>query len=485
MRRYKISKDRGKFHSLVIATTMLVLVSLLIRSITLSFSTESGQANNNLGTIIMSNLSVHIMESGSSLLRYGAREEVLGDSLSVSILSDQLALHEFTRKEKPLSTLLQNPEAYGLPEAVPDTGIGRTDMKLKPIETMNYEEEDEISNTKDERNLPYYEIVEGSISKEYILTNGVAFNERTFNEYIASKSQVGYNVTGQLSVGVLDGELIFDETTDYSKEGEGSAIDTFGNNVRINYTLEQLKDVNFLVQNFYIVDSDTSVYDGLFDAEAMLGKDMTLKQGNEAPQILIYHTHSQEAFVDSRAGVTEDTIVGIGTYLTEILQEQYGYNVIHDTSVYDLVNGVEDRNKAYNYAEDGITKILEENPTIEVVIDLHRDGMPKRSTMIDGQETARIMLFNGLSRDLEGPISYLENPYLQDNLAFGLQLHLEANEKYPGLFYKNYLKSYRYNLHVRQKSILIELGTHKNTVQSARNAMEPFAEVLDTVLKGK
>jgi stage II sporulation protein P len=217
----------------------------------------------------------------------------------------------------------------------------------------------------------------------------------------------------------------------------------------------------------------------------MLDMDMTLKQKNEKPQILIYHTHSQEGYADSRAGVQEDTVVGIGNYLTNILQDEYGYNVIHDKSCYDVVDGKLDRNKAYNYARDGIEKILKDNPTIEVVIDLHRDGGSKRIVNINGQDTAQIMLFNGLCRDQDGPLTRLDNPYIQDNLAFSLKLQMKSIELYPGLFYKNYLHAYRYNLHERPKSILMELGTNYNTIQSAKNAMEPFASILDEVLKGE
>ena len=64
-----------------------------------------------------------------------------------------------------------------------------------------------------------------------------------------------------------------------------------------------------------------------------------------------------------------------------------------------MVDGKLDRNKAYNFAREGVMKILEENPSIDVVIDLHRDGVGKRSTIIDGQETAQVMLLNGLSRN--------------------------------------------------------------------------------------
>ena len=95
------------------------------------------------------------------------------------------------------------------------------------------------------------------------------------------------------------------------------------------------------------------------------------------------------------------------------------------------------------------------------------------------------MLFNGLSRDKKGPITYLDNPNLADNLAFSLQLQIKSLEKYPGLFFKNYLKYLRFNLHLRPKALLIELGTENNTLQSAKNSMVYLAEILDDVFKDK
>ena len=158
--------------------------------------------------------------------------------------------------------------------------------------------------------------------------------------------------------------------------------------------------------------------------------------------------------------------------------------MIHDTSIYDVVNGKKVRD-AYIGALDGLNQILEKYPTIEVVIDLHRDSPDARNVVIDGKETAQIMLFNGLSRDQNGPITSLDNPNLQDNLAFSLQLQMKSLDLYPGLFIKKYLKAYRYNMHVRPKCILMELGTNDNTVESARNAIPPFAEVLHAVLQGE
>ena len=100
-----------------------------------------------------------------------------------------------------------------------------------------------------------------------------------------------------------------------------------------------------------------------------------MQGSNEQPQILIYHSHSQEEFIDSVPGDPSTTIVGVGDYLTTLLRDTYGYNVIHVTDTFDIVDGKLDRDKAYTYAQERISRILEENPSVEVVIDLHRDGV--------------------------------------------------------------------------------------------------------------
>ena len=102
---------------------------------------------------------------------------------------------------------------------------------------------------------------------------------------------------------------------------------------------------------------------------------------------------------------------------------------MHETTSYDLIDGKIDRNKAYSLACAKISAILKENPSIEVVIDLHRDGIEgeKLVTDIDGKKTAKIMFFNGLSyTNKNGKIGYLENPYINENLTFSLKLQIEA-----------------------------------------------------------
>lgn len=253
----------------------------------------------------------------------------------------------------------------------------------------------------------------------------------------------------------------------------------------LDMSIEKLRDFNYLLSNFYIVDSTTMIGPEQLNPDDLLNRNMKINQESGGPKILIFHTHSQEEFVDSTPGDPATSIVGVGEYLTRLLNAK-GIETIHDTGVYDIINGQLDRSSAYENAEASIRPILEANPSIEVVIDLHRDGVAETThlvTDIGGKPTAKIMYFNGLSRTrVNGDIDYLYNPYIQDNLAFSLQMQLASEMLYPGFVRPIYLRGYRYNLHLMPKSLLIEAGAQTNTVGEMMNAMEVLAETLHYVL---
>ena len=255
----------------------------------------------------------------------------------------------------------------------------------------------------------------------------------------------------------------------------------------IDLSPQTLADYNYLMNQFFIVDSQTTTNADQLNAAELLGEDLTIQKDAAKPQILLYHTHSQEAFADSREGEVEDTIIGVGNYLTELLTKNYGYQVIHVTEAFDMESGELDRSAAYDYAGTYLETILEENPSIEVVIDLHRDGVPENRhlvTEINGKPTAQIMFYNGLSYTIaRGSLDYLPNPYIQDNLAFSFQMEYQAAQYYPDFYRGIYLAGYRYNLHLRPRSVLVEAGAQTNTVQEVKNAMEPFADILNRVLQ--
>lgn len=254
---------------------------------------------------------------------------------------------------------------------------------------------------------------------------------------------------------------------------------------QIEVDLIPLRDYETLVRQFYTVDGNTTAGSGDLNVEKFLEADMTISKEDQGPQILIYHTHSQEGYSDSVPGDESMSIMGVGDRLTEILTEKYGYQVLHHRGKYD----VESRDDAYSNSLGDIESVLAENPSIQVVIDLHRDAVPEETRLVmdlDGRPTARFMFFNGLSRTKNtGNISYLYNENLGSNLAFSFQMQLKAMEYYPGLTRRIYLKGYRYNMHLRPKYLLIELGAQNNTLEEAMNACDPLAHILDLVLSGE
>ena len=252
----------------------------------------------------------------------------------------------------------------------------------------------------------------------------------------------------------------------------------------VTFAREKLDDFDYLIQNFYQVDNTTTIGSAQLNADALLGKDVRLSHDASTPQILIYHTHSQEGYADSVPGDASMTVVGVGDYLTELLTQKYGFSVIHHTGQYD----VGDRDHAYAKAGPALEQILAENQSIEVVIDLHRDGVGDNTRLVteqNGVQMAQVMFFNGLSRTTKtGDIEYLYNPYIADNLAVSFQMQLKAAEYYPGFTRRIYLKGYRYNMHYCPKTLLIEVGAQTNTLEEAKNAMVPLADLLNKVLTG-
>jgi stage II sporulation protein P len=293
-------------------------------------------------------------------------------------------------------------------------------------------------------------------------------------------------------IDTVTGELVINEQQEENEQTEetahvsssGTGSDVLAESRSVIYSREKLADFDYLIQNFYQVDNTTTITGEQLNADALLGKDVRLSHDASSPQILIYHTHSQEGYADSVEGDTDTTVVGVGEELARILTEQYGMNVLHHTGEYD----VGDRDHAYSKAGPALEQILAENPSIEVVIDLHRDGVREDTRLVtemNGVSMAQIMFFNGLSRTTSmGDIDYLYNPYIADNLAISFQMQLKAAEYYPSFTRKIYLKGYRYNMHYCPKTLLVEVGAQTNTLQEAKNAMLPLADLLHKVLTG-
>ena len=356
------------------------------------------------------------------------------------------------------------------------------------LEEWNMDIQEKIAENTEKAFLPgvYYTMRQDKESSNWLEQQILAFFP--VGEYISDKTVETAATEDTLTYEMILREQAKDEermSEDLLEPQPEQTAQTSASVASVDMSMDKLKDFNYLLSTFYTVDSTTTIGPEQLNAEQLLAKDMHINQNKKGPKVLIFHTHSQETFADSVAGDTSTSIVGMGKYLAEKLNA-LGIETLHHDGVYDLIDGKLDRSRAYEFSETGVREILNQYPSIEVVIDLHRDGIAEDKhlvTEIDGKQTAKIMFFNGLSRTkTNGDIAYLYNPYIQDNLSFSLQMQLASESMYPGLARRIYLKGYRYSLHMMPKSLLIEAGAQTNTVQEMKNAMDLLANILQKVL---
>ena len=211
----------------------------------------------------------------------------------------------------------------------------------------------------------------------------------------------------------------------------------------------------------------------------------------EGPQILIVHTHGSEAYTPDGANVytpsdnntrTLDTnynMVRVGTEMEKVFTEM-GLGVVHDTTLYDYPQ----YNGAYDRSAQAVKAYLEQYPTIRIVLDVHRDALIgedgtvyKAVTTVDGTSTAQVMLVLGSS---EGG----EHPNWMENLTLACKIQNGMNTLYPTLARPMTMRSSRYNQQLCSGSLLVEVGTHGNTLQEALAGARLFARAAGQVLLG-
>ena len=229
--------------------------------------------------------------------------------------------------------------------------------------------------------------------------------------------------------------------------------------------------------------------DGDLAAAAAATVPITLPE--EGPQILIIHTHGSEAYTPDGTDVytpsdnntrTLDTnynMVRVGTEMEKVFTEM-GLGVVHDTTLYDYPQ----YNGAYDRSAQAVQAYLEQYPTIRIVLDVHRDALIgedgtvyKAVTTVDGTSTAQVMLVLGSS---EGG----EHPNWMENLTLACKIQNGMNTLYPTLARPMTMRSSRYNQQLCSGSLLVEVGTHGNTLQEALAGARLFARAAGQVLLG-
>ncbi|ONI39085.1 hypothetical protein AN639_10630 [Candidatus Epulonipiscium fishelsonii] len=273
-------------------------------------------------------------------------------------------------------------------------------------------------------------------------------------------------------------------------ETENTYIPKFPVPPKQKIDISKLGDSSYLLRNMFTADAalelDTDVLD-MWDFEELANRKLTIDTDVDGPQVLIFHTHVKETFFDEdKKDYKTGGVSAVGAELGKILEEEYGLEVMHNTDNFYLNGEIQDYGE-YDRMGPVIEKIVEENPSIQLIIDLHRDsGISVDSAPINGKEAAKVMLVNGITtqRDLNGnlkPLTHLINPYVEDNLALTIQMQIQGLTYYPDLMRRIFLKIYRYSTYMAPHSLLIELGTENNTVEEAMNALDPIIDMLGRV----
>ena len=211
----------------------------------------------------------------------------------------------------------------------------------------------------------------------------------------------------------------------------------------------------------------------------------------EGPQILIVHTHGSEAYTpdgtdvytpsDSNTRTLDEhyNVVRVGDEMERVFTE-LGLEVVHDRTLYDYPQ----YNGAYDRSAQAVQDYLEQYPSIRIVLDVHRDALIgedgtvyKALTRLDGVDTAQVMLVLGSP---EGG----EHPNWRENLALACKIQNGMNSLYPTLARPMTLRSSRYNQQLCTGSLLVEVGTHGNTLQEALAGARLFARAAGQVLLG-
>ena len=228
--------------------------------------------------------------------------------------------------------------------------------------------------------------------------------------------------------------------------------------------------------------------DYAIDMTSLLQKDSPVALGEEGVQVLIMHTHGTEAYTQSpdhtyaasgeyRTTDSSANMLRVGQEICDILNDR-GVSAVHSRTLndYPAYNG------SYNRALKDIQAHIQQYPTIQLVIDVHRDAIAtgntyyKTAAEVDGQQTAQLMFVTGT--DAGG----LTHDHWQDNLAFQAQLHDRLNSTYPGIMRPMSIRASRFNQHIRKGSMLVEVGACGNTLEEALAAAQIFANTLADAL---
>ncbi|MBE7036541.1 MAG: hypothetical protein E7403_04535 [Ruminococcaceae bacterium] len=262
----------------------------------------------------------------------------------------------------------------------------------------------------------------------------------------------------------------------------------YGGIVKVNQTIKEKKQEE---KKEPVLESDVSAKNITFintpgfsvNAATLLNEPLSFSSVDEKPKVLIVHTHTSEAYCESEGARSLDNdmnVVAVGAEIKRVLEAE-GISVIHDTTKNDNPS----YNQSYKKALTVIEKNLQAYPSIEIVLDIHRDYIKRDDgtlvkptiTMENGEKAAQIMFVIGT--DHMG----LYHPEWRHNLSFSVKIQNRLNELQPGLCRSINIRTERFNQHMTKGSMIIEVGTAANTINESKNSATLIGKAIAQVLK--
>ena len=227
------------------------------------------------------------------------------------------------------------------------------------------------------------------------------------------------------------------------------------------------------------ITSDEYILPKCWAETAVVSRGLDLR--GSKPRILIYHTHTTEAYTATptspyvqtssfRTADASKSVIAVGEALAERLRTVYGFSVLHDTTDHEPPS----LKSAYTRSERTMRAFLEQYPSLVLFIDIHRDASSDGSdyVMVDGKPTARLMCVVGQGT------KYEEKPDFEGNYALAAALTEDLRQVNSRLARDVRVKTGRYNQHVGRFSLLVEVGHNANTLEQALNAVPALSECL-------
>ncbi|HEY9059480.1 MAG TPA: stage II sporulation protein P [Pseudobacteroides sp.] len=278
--------------------------------------------------------------------------------------------------------------------------------------------------------------------------------------------------------------LLVDQSSIYSEEG---TVEDKTGKEDVTGKESKTKNNGYQSQGKIVINNETKEKLNISELLKSPISKLTAKKG---PKVLIYHTHTTESYVDKAGNLnkanypswTKDpnkSVVRVGEQLASILRKNYGIDVIHNGSVHDYP----DYNGSYGNSLNTAVSILKSYPSINVVIDLHRDGLGVQGKKlrvvkeVNGKKAAQVMFVIGTNKN------GLYHPNWEENLKFALKLQDCLNRISPGLAKPINLSKNRYNQHVSNKALIIEVGGDGNLMEECLESTKYLAQAINEVVK--